>query len=111
MTTFKGRKTGFNPSGSNDAVPNFMGPPATKFGGRPAVPAGPLKLYPGPVANANIGNRRLAKAHHGEDGGSLTSFNSRTAFDNGSSPMKTNTKAGSEYDTKGGNGVRRGRKT
>lgn len=74
MTTFKGRKTGFNPTGSNEAVPNVKGPPATKFGGRPAVPAGSLKRYPGAVADISGGNRRLAKSNHGDGGGSGTVF-------------------------------------
>lgn len=74
MTTFKGFKTGFNKTGSNDCVPNEMGPPETKFSGRPAVPAGPLKRYPGAVANAGVGNRRLAKSTHGDGGGSGTNF-------------------------------------
>lgn len=80
MTSFKGHKTGFNKTGSNDCVPNAMGPPATKFGGRPAVPAGPLKHYPGGVANISEGNRRLAKAQHGDGGGCSTTFKTRTAF-------------------------------
>lgn len=64
-TKFKGHKTGFNKSGSNEVTPNFMGPPATKFGGRPAVPAGPLQRYPGGVADIDTGNRRLAKSKEG----------------------------------------------
>lgn len=74
MTTFKGKKSGFNPTGSNACVPNEMGPPKTKFGGRPAVPAGPLKRYPGAVAAIGTGNRRTAKAAHGDGGGSGTTF-------------------------------------
>jgi hypothetical protein len=74
MTKFCGRKTGFNPKGSNDTTPNASGPPATKFGGRPAVPAGPLKRYPGGVANIDNGSRRLAKSQHGDGGGSGTTF-------------------------------------
>jgi len=74
MTTFKGMKTGFNKTGSNECCPNMTGPPATKFGGRPAVPAGPLKRYPGAVADIDGGNRRLAKSNHGEGGGSGTRF-------------------------------------
>lgn len=74
MTTFKGHKTGFNPGGSNECTPNPMGPPATKFGGRPAVPAGPLKRYPGAVADVGMGNRRLAKSKHGDGAGSGTTF-------------------------------------
>ncbi len=73
-TKFKGQKTGFNPKGSNDCCPNSMGPPSTKFGGRPAVPAGPFKRYPGSVADISDGNRRLAKSNHGDGGGSGTSF-------------------------------------
>ncbi len=83
MTSFKGHKTGFNPTGSNYCDPNGMGPPKTKFGGRPAVPAGPLKRYPGEVANISTGNRRLAKSNHGDGGGSGTTFHTRTAFKGG----------------------------
>lgn len=71
-TTFKGLKTGFNKTGSNACDPNPMGPPTTKFGGRPAVPAGALKRYPGVVADASTGNRRLSKSNHGDGGGSGT---------------------------------------
>lgn len=74
MTTFKGHKTGFNPKGGNDTTPNVSGPPATKFGGRPAVPAGALKRYPSGVANIDNGNRRLAKSQHGDGGGCGTTF-------------------------------------
>lgn len=77
MTTFKGHKTGFNKSGSNKCVPNEMGPPATKFGGRPAVPAGALKRYPGATADISSGNRRLAKAKHGDGSGDGVSYKSR----------------------------------
>lgn len=80
MTTFKGHKTGFNKSGSNYCVPNEMGPPTTTFGGRPAVPAGPLKRYPGAAADISGGNRRLAKSKHGEGGGDGVSFGGRGAF-------------------------------
>lgn len=80
MTTFKGHKTGFNPTGSNECSPNEMGPPKTKFCGRGALPDGPLKRYPGAVADIDGGNRRLSKANHGDGGGSGTSFKSNTAF-------------------------------
>lgn len=77
MTNFKGHKTGFNPSGSNDCSPNPSGPPATKFGGRGAVPEGQLNPYPGGVANISDGNRRLAKSNHGDGGGSRTRYAGR----------------------------------
>lgn len=83
MTKFKGHKTGFNPSGNNTCVPNEMGPPKTKFSGRPAVPAGPLKRFPGAVAEAGMGNRRLAKTKHGDGMGSGTNFSTTTAFGRG----------------------------
>lgn len=83
MTTFKGHKTGFNKSGSNGCCPNEMGPPATKFGGRPAVPAGPLKRYPGAAAATGNGNRRLAKSGVGDGGESGTRFSTNTAFGKG----------------------------
>lgn len=80
MTKFSGHKSGFNRSGSNACVPNEMGPPATKFGGRPAVPAGPLKRYPGAVADAGMGNRRLAKSKHGDGAGDGVNYKTQTAF-------------------------------
>ena len=83
MTTFKGTKTGFNRTGSNECVPNEMGPPATKFTGRGGLPEGPLKRYPGAVADTSMGNRRLAKAAHGDGDGSGTRFMGNTAFDRG----------------------------
>lgn len=80
MTTFKGRTTAFNPSGNNDCNPNPMGPPKTKFGGRPAVPAGPLKRYPGGAADTGTSNRRNAKSKMGDGGGSGTSYTGRSPF-------------------------------
>lgn len=81
MTAFKGMKTGFNPKGSNDCVPNPSGPPATKFKGRGGLPEGQLKHYPGGVAEISNGNRRLAKSNHGDGGGSSTRYaGRRTAF-------------------------------
>lgn len=81
MTVFTGLKTGFNKTGRNDCNPNPSGPPATKFKGRGAVPEGPLKRYPGGVANISDGNRRLAKSNHGDGGNSGTNFTGRrTAF-------------------------------
>lgn len=79
-TKFCGHKTGFNKTGNNDCVPNEMGPPATKFTGRPAMPAGPLKRYPGAVADVGMGNRRLSKAAHGDGAGSGVNFKTQTAF-------------------------------
>lgn len=73
-TKYKGQKTGFNKTGSNDVTPNFSGPPATKFMGRGGVPEGQLKPYPGGVANISDGNRRLAKSNHGDGGGTPTTF-------------------------------------
>jgi hypothetical protein len=80
MTSFKGHKTGFNPGGSNTCAPNPNGPPKTKFNGRPAVPAGQLKRYPGGAASIDNGNRRLAKTKVGDGGGSGTVFRTHTAF-------------------------------
>lgn len=75
MTTmYKGKKTGFNKSGSNDVTPNMSGPPATKFMGRGGVPEGPLKHFPGAVAETSNGNRRLSKSGNGDGGGSSTRF-------------------------------------
>jgi len=83
MTTFKGHKTGFNPSGSNECCPNENGPPATDFRGRGAVPDGQLKRYPGPVADISGSNRRAAKTAHGDGMGSGTSFKTHTGFGSG----------------------------
>ena len=83
MTKFRGIKTGFNPSGSNDCVPNPDGPPKTKFVGRGGLPEGGLKRYPGEVAEISGGNRRMAKSKHGDGGGSGTRFSGNTAFDRG----------------------------
>lgn len=81
MTTFKGFKTGFNKTGSNDCNPNPSGPPATKFSGRGGLPQGQLKRYPGGTADISGGNRRLARANHGDGSGSGTRFSGRrTAF-------------------------------
>jgi hypothetical protein len=74
MTKFCGLKTGFNKTGDNSVTPNFMGPPDTKFMGRGGMPEGPLKRYPGAVAEISGGNRRLAKSSHGDGMGSGTSF-------------------------------------
>lgn len=100
MTTFKGHKTGFNATASNDVTPNFMGPPSTKFEGRPAVPAGPLKNYPGEVANISDKNRRLGKANHGAGAGAGLNFRGDTAF------SKKSPKGGGArtYNTGGGIG-------
>ncbi len=97
-TKFCGHKTGFNPSGGyQDAVPNEMGPPSTKFGGRPAVPAGPLKRYPGAAADISGGNRRLAKARHGHgegDGsGGVTYSGHPSAFNMGGGSTGKSSKA------------------
>lgn len=73
-TKFRGLKTGFNKTGSNDCVPNETGPPTTKFKGRGGVPEGPLKHFPGAVADTSGGNRRLAKSNHGEGDGSSTRY-------------------------------------
>lgn len=77
MTTFKGMKTGFNRTGSNDCNPNPSGPPSTQFKGRGGLPEGGLKRYPGAVADTSNGNRRLAKSNHGDGGGSGTRFSGR----------------------------------
>lgn len=88
MTRFCGKKTGFNPKGSNDTNPNPMGPPATEFMGRGAVPDGKLKNYPGVVADTSMGNRRLSKSNHGDGGAGSTSFQTSTAFGSGERGMK-----------------------
>lgn len=75
MTKFKGHKTGFNPSGSNDVTPNREGPPKTKFVGRGGLPEGGLKRYPGITEDVSAGNRRLARSKHGDGGGSGVVFN------------------------------------
>lgn len=77
MTKFVGKKTGFNPTGSNECVPNPSGPPATKFMGRGGLPEGQLKHYPGITDDVSNGNRRLARANHGEGDGMSTRFTGR----------------------------------
>jgi hypothetical protein len=93
-TRFCGHKTGFNPTGENDITPNFMGPPATKFGGRPAVPRGPLKRFPGATADISSGNRRLAKSKHGDGGGDGVTYRGSTAFGNREGGMRSGRKPG-----------------
>jgi hypothetical protein len=93
-TRFCGHKTGFNPTGENTCDPNKLGPPTTTFGGRPAVPAGPLKYYPGEVANISTGNRRLAKSHHGEGDACATVFKGSSAFGNGGPKASSGRKPG-----------------
>lgn len=74
MTMFKGMKTGFNKTGSNQAIPDPNGTPKTKYMGRGAIPDGPMKYYPGAAGDISTGNRRLAKSNHGDGGGSGTRF-------------------------------------
>jgi hypothetical protein len=97
MTRFYGRSlTGFNPTGENDCTPNLLGPPTTKFGGRPATPAGPLKRFPGGAADISTGNRRLAKANV-SDGGGLNdgvTYHGNTAFGDQRAGMRTGRKPG-----------------
>lgn len=83
MTTFKGFRTGFNRSGSNDTVPN-SGAPTTRYCGRGVVPAGNMsKGYPTAVADTSGSNRRVAKTSHGEGSGAGTTFKTHTAFGKG----------------------------
>jgi hypothetical protein len=93
-TSFCGHKTGFNPTGENTCDPNELGPPKTKFGGRPAVPAGPLKHYPGATADISSGNRRLAKSKHGEGEACGTVFKGTSAFVDSRPHMDTGRKPG-----------------
>ena len=93
-TRFCGHRTGFNPGGENDVTPNMLGPPKTTFGGRPAVPAGPLKRYPGAAADIDDGNRRLAKSRHGDGGSSGTVFRGPGAFGNAERGMGAGRKPG-----------------
>jgi hypothetical protein len=97
MTRFCGKLTGFNPSGENETTPNLMGPPTTKFGGRPATPAGPLKRFPGGAADISTGNRRLAKTNVSEGGGlnDGVTYHGNTAFGGGKRVgMRTGRKPG-----------------
>ena len=94
MTRFCGHKTGFNPTGEGMGTPNEMGPPSTKFGGRPAVPAGPLKRYPGAAADISNGNRRLAKSKHGAGEGDGVAFKTHTAFGSGEKGSPSGRKPG-----------------
>lgn len=108
-TKFKGRKTAFNPSGSNDVTPNFSGAPTTDFKGRGGVPSGKLTRYPSGVANIDGMNRRLGKALHGDGDGSGVDYRTNTVFGSkrvGGSKART-------YNTGGGvgSGFRKGSKT
>ena len=80
MTRFCGHKTGFNPGGENDATPMMDGV-KTKFGGRPHVPAGKMKV-PNGLASIDDGNRRLAKSRVGT-GGDGTPVRGTNAFTRG----------------------------
>ena len=71
MTT---KVCGRSPFGTGTLVPNELGPPKTDYCGRGAVPDGKLKGYPGAVADIGGGNRRVAKANHGEGSGAGTRF-------------------------------------
>jgi hypothetical protein len=77
----RGHRSGFNPTGSNDCVPYFD-EIKTKFGGRPAVPKGPLDVPKG-LADIETSNRRMAKAVVGEGGRHHTSFDGTNAFSRG----------------------------
>lgn len=86
MTKFKGFRTGFNRTGSNDTAPNAMGAPKTKYCGRGSVPDGDMSGgYPAAVADTSGSNRRVAKAAHGEGNGPSTRFTTQTAFGSGKS--------------------------
>jgi hypothetical protein len=65
-TKFKGHRTGFNETGSNDVTPMFMSEPKTSWEGRGGFPNGKLQRYPGAVADIDDGNRRLSKSEYGE---------------------------------------------
>lgn len=106
---FRGHKTAFNPSGSNDVTPKFMSAPVTDFKGRGAVPSGKLKRYPAAVADAEDSNRRYAKAAHGSGDGSGVNFCTPTAFGN----KRGGTTKARTYNTGGGvgSGFRKGSKT
>lgn len=81
MTTFKGHRTGFKPSATNKCDPNPLGPPATAFKGRGALPEGKMnQRYPGATADVSGSNRRVAKSTHGEGEGSGTNFCGRDPF-------------------------------
>jgi len=96
MARFCGHKTGFNPSGENETTPNLMGAPTTKFGGRPATPAGPLERFPGGAADISTGNRRLAKTNVSEGSGlnDGVTYHGNTAFGGRRTGMRTGRKPG-----------------
>jgi len=95
-TRFCGHKTAFNPTGDNDVDPNPFGPSTTVYNGRGAVPAGVMKRGAGPTADISGGNRRTAKAQHGDGGGSGTVFHGFGAFGNKERGMGTGRKPGGE---------------
>ena len=78
MTTFKNTVNAFGNSAGDNIDKH-----STNWSGRGAFPKGKLKRYPGETANISTGNRRLAKAKHGDGGGSGTSFCGRNAFSKG----------------------------
>lgn len=81
MTTFKGHKTAFNRTGSNECVPMEDGM-STKFTGRGAFPKGKMSVPKG-LNDIEGGNRRMAKAKVGDGGGSGTTFRGTNAFSKG----------------------------
>jgi hypothetical protein len=78
MTTFKNSVNAFGNSAGDD-----MQKHVTNWSGRGVLPRGKLNRYPGEVANISTGNRRLAKAKHGDGGGSGTAFCGKNAFTKG----------------------------
>lgn len=79
MTKFKGHRTGFNPRGSNDAMPGSAKP--TKYTGRGALPDS-MKYGADGAANISGSNRRVAKGNMGDGGGSGTRYCGHGAFGN-----------------------------
>jgi len=82
MTRFRGHKTGFNRTGSNDVTPMLDGS-ATEFYGRGAVPSGKLEVPKGLASIDTAGNRRMAKAIVGHADGHKASFSGTNAFSRG----------------------------
>jgi|KBSMisStaDraftv2_1062788.scaffolds.fasta_scaffold2945607_1 hypothetical protein len=78
MTTFKNSVNAFGNSAGDDLSKN-----STEWCGRGVLPKGKLKRYPSAVANISSGNRRLAKAKHGDGGGSGTTVRGQNAFTKG----------------------------
>jgi hypothetical protein len=79
MTKFVNKVNAFGNSAGDDLEKHVT----SWRGAGTSFPKGKLKRYPGAVGDISGGNRRLAKAQHGDGGGSATSFCGKNAFTKG----------------------------